>query len=889
MRELTKVFEHAAVDPRWYAYWEKIGAFRAAPDSGRPPFSMVLPPPNVTGWLHIGHALNQTLPDVVARWKRMHGFDVLWLPGTDHAGIATQNVVEKQLAAEGKSRHDLGREAFEARVWEWVAESRGTITSQMRKLGSSVDWSRERFTLDENLSRAVRRVFVTLYRDDLIYRAKYLVSWCTRCRTALSDLEVVHAPARGKLYHIRYPFADREGAITVATTRPETMLGDTAVAVHPGDERYAAVVGRSLTLPVIGRALPVIADDFVDPAFGTGAVKVTPAHDPNDFAMGERHGLEQVSVIDEDGRMTQDAGPYAGQDRFAARTALVAQLEAEGLLVGVEDHEHAVGQCERCSTVVEPLLSTQWFVRIKPLAERALQAVADGDTRFVPDNWTRTYNEWMTNIHDWCISRQLWWGHRIPAWYCDACSQLHVAEEAPDGCGCGGALRQETDVLDTWFSSGLWPFSTMGWPDETADLARYYPTSLLITAHDIIFFWVARMMMLGLRFKRDVPFRSVYVTSLVRDAHGRKMSKSKGNVVDPLEVMGEIGADAFRFTLAALASPGMDISLSEGRLRAYRQFINKIWNASRFVLMHVPESLSERPAPPPRDTLDVIHRWMLHRVSNLAAEIDDALTRYRFDVAADRLYHVFWHEYADWYIELIKPELQAGGAERDRAVAVLLEVHDRLLRMLHPFIPFVTEEVWQALPPDVDEGPAAAGDGRTITLSAFPAPVAAWADDEAVATMALLRDVVTALRTVRSEWGVPPARKIDVLAHGVDAATADTLRRHLGHVMRLAGLSTFGLADEAPRPDPDTVRRIVRGFELHVPLAGIVDRTKEAERVARELARLTRQRGGLQARLANPAFVERADPDVVRDTRDQEVEVGRRQEKLERILAELAS
>ena len=890
MRELTKVFEHAAVDPRWYAYWERIGAFRADPDSGRPPFSMVLPPPNVTGWLHVGHALNQTLPDVVARWKRMRGYDVLWLPGTDHAGIATQNVVEKQLAAEGKSRHDLGREAFEARVWEWVAQSRGTITSQMRKLGSSVDWSRERFTLDENLSRAVRRVFVTLYEDDLVYRAKYLVSWCPRCRTALSDLEVAHAPARGKLYHVRYPYAGGGGAITVATTRPETMLGDTAVAVHPGDERYAAAVGRTLTLPVIGRALPVIADDFVDPAFGTGAVKVTPAHDPNDFAMGERHRLEQVSVIDEDGRMTREAGPYAGQDRFAARAALAARLEAEGLLAGVEDHEHAVGRCQRCSTVIEPLLSTQWFVRIAPLAERALRAAAEGGTRFVPDNWTRTYEEWMTNIHDWCISRQLWWGHRIPAWHCDACGVLRVAETAPDACGCGGPLRQETDVLDTWFSSGLWPFSTLGWPDETADLARYYPTTLLVTAHDIIFFWVARMMMLGLRFRQDVPFRTVYVTSLVRDAHGRKMSKSKGNVVDPLEVMGEIGADAFRFTLAALASPGMDISLSEGRLRACRQFINKIWNASRFVLLHVPETLAERPAPPPPETLDVIHRWMLHRVSALAAEIDDALSGYRFDVAADRLYHVFWHEYADWYVELVKPELQAGGADRDRAAAVLLEVHDRLLRMLHPFIPFVTEEVWQALPPRAgEEGAAAAGTGRTITLSTFPAPVDAWRDDEAAAAMALLQEVITAVRTVRSEWGVPPARRIAVLAHGVDGAAAGTLRRHAGHVRRLAGLAAFDLAAEAPRAAPDTVRRVVRGFELHVPLAGIVDRTKEAGRVARELARLAKQRGGLQARLANPAFLERADPDVVRDTRDQEAEAGRRQEKLERILAELES
>ncbi|MCY4025758.1 MAG: valine--tRNA ligase, partial [Acidobacteria bacterium] len=501
MRELSKVFDHAAVDPKWYAYWERIGAFRADPASGQPAFSMVLPPPNVTGTLHIGHALNQTLPDIVARWKRMRGFDVLWLPGTDHAGIATQNVVEKQLAADGRSRHDLGREAFEARVWEWVRKSHGTITSQMRKLGSSVDWSRERFTLDETLSQAVRRVFVTLYREGQIYRGRYLVSWCPRCRTALSDLEVIHKPTRGRLWHIRYPYVDGSGAVTVATTRPETMLGDTAVAVHPGDERYAGRLGQRLRLPVIGRELPIVADDFVDPEFGTGAVKVTPAHDPNDFAIGERHGLERVTVIDEDGRMTAAAGPFAGQDRFRAREGLVARLESEGLLERIDDHEHAVGHCERCATVVEPLLSTQWFVRIKPLAEQALAAVADGRTRFVPESWTKIYNDWMTNIHDWCISRQLWWGHRIPAWYCAGCDEVQVAETAPERCPCGGALRQETDVLDTWFSSGLWPFSTLGWPEETDDLRRYYPTTLMITAHAILFYCDARTMTFGLHLR----------------------------------------------------------------------------------------------------------------------------------------------------------------------------------------------------------------------------------------------------------------------------------------------------------------------------------------------------------------------------------------------------
>ena len=886
MPELTKVFDHAQVDPKWYAYWEEVGAFRADPQSGRPPFSMVLPPPNVTGWLHIGHALNQTLPDIVARWKRMQGYDVLWLPGTDHAGIATQNVVEKQLAAEGSSRHDLGREAFEARVWKWVEQSHGTITSQMRKLGSSVDWSRERFTLDENLSRAVRRVFVSLHEDGLIYRGTYLVSWCPRCRTALSDLEVVHQDVRGHLHHLRYPRADGQGNVTVATTRVETMLGDTAVAVHPDDERYRDLVGRTVVLPVLGRELPVVADEFVDPAFGTGAVKVTPAHDPNDFEMGQRHSLPQISVIGEDGRMTAEAGPYAGQEREAARAGLVAELDAQGLLAGVTDHVHAVGHCQRCGTVVEPLLSTQWFVRIGPLAERAVAAVRDGRTTFVPDNWTRTYEDWMTGIHDWCISRQLWWGHRIPAWHCEACSRVTVAEEAPEACDCGGTLRQDTDVLDTWFSSGLWPFSTMGWPAATADLARYYPTSLLITAHDIIFFWVARMMMLGLQFAGDVPFRQVYITSLVRDAHGRKMSKSKGNVVDPLELIGEIGADAFRFTLAALASPGMDISLSEGRLRGYRQFVNKIWNASRFVLMNLPEGLQSRPALREAADLDLIHRWILHRASAVSGEVQQAIEQFRFDVAADTLYHFCWHEYADWYIELVKPRLQASGAARDDAVAVLLEVHDRILRMLHPFMPFVTEEIWQALPPSGADGRTADGQGRTITLAPFPAPVAAWRADGAVADMTLLQEIVTAVRTVRSEWGVPPSRRIAAMLEGGGADVRGLLARCGADIRRLAGLDDISLARHVER-SPETVRRLVRDFQLHVPLAGVVDRAREAERIRRDLAKLARQRTGLDKRLANPAFVAKADPEVVREAREQAADLAQRQAKLELILQEL--
>ena len=886
MRELTKVFEHATVDPKWYAFWEELGAFRADPESGRPPFSMVLPPPNVTGWLHIGHALNQTIPDVVARWKRMQGYDVLWLPGTDHAGIATQNVVEKQLAAENQSRHDLGREAFEARVWDWVQNSHGTITRQMRQLGSSVDWSRERFTLDASLSRAVRRVFVTLHREGLIYRGTYLVSWCPRCRTALSDLEVVHRDTHGKLYRIRYPYTDGQGAVVVATTRPETMLGDTAVAVHPDDDRYRDVGDRTVRLPVIGRALPFIKDTFVDPEFGTGAVKVTPAHDPNDFEMGQRHDLAQVSVIDEDGKMTAEAGPFQGQDRFVTRRALVEQLDADGLLVDVQDHVHAVGHCQRCGTVVEPLLSTQWFVRIKPLAERALEVVEQGRTEFVPSNWTRIYTDWMTNIHDWCISRQLWWGHRIPAWYCETCGELTVSEDTPTACSCGGTLRQDIDVLDTWFSSGLWPFSTMGWPSNTPDLARYYPTTLLITAHDIIFFWVARMMMLGVKFAGDVPFAKVYITSLVRDAHGQKMSKSKGNVVDPLELIGEIGADAFRFTLAALASPGMDISLSEGRLRGYRQFINKIWNASRFVLMNLPATLETRPDVPDVGRLSVVQRWMLHRTSELAVDVHRALEDFRFDIAADRLYHVFWHEYADWYIELVKSDLQAEGQRRDDAVAVLLEVHDRLLRMLHPFIPFVTEEIWQALPQRPDAGRVPGRNERTITMAAFPVEEPGWRSAEAVSVITLLQELVTAVRTVRSEWGVAPATRIRAIVEAAPDDDRAVLREHASRVEALAGLAALDFSDAVPR-DPDTVRRVVRTFQVHVPLAGIVDREQETERVKRNLAKLVKQRSALQARLANTAFIERADPAVVEDARSQEQAIGQHQEKLQQILAEL--
>jgi valyl-tRNA synthetase len=875
--QLPKGFDHAEVDPKWYAFWESIGAFRADPSRSQPRFSMVLPPPNVTGSLHMGHALNHTLPDIVARWKRMQGYDVLWLPGTDHAGIATQNVVEKQLAAEGRTRHDLGREAFVARVWDWVRQSHGTITGQMRKLGESVDWSRERFTLDDNLSRAVRRVFVTLYREGLVYRDRYIVNWCPRCRTALSDLEVIHKDTAGKLWYVRYLAVGDGEPITVATTRPETMLGDTGIAVNPADERYLRTVGRTVRLPIIGRELKVVADEFVDPAFGTGAVKVTPAHDPNDFQMGQRHGLPQVVVIDEDGKMTAEAGPYAGQDRFAARSGIVSQLEREGLLVKVVDHQHAVGHCQRCNSVVEPLVSTQWFVRVAPIAAEALRAVEDGRITFLPENWVKTYNEWMTNIHDWCISRQLWWGHRIPAWYCRQCGATHVVEETPVGCGCGGALEQDTDVLDTWFSSQLWPFSTMGWPDRTADLDRYYPTDLMLTAFDIIFFWVARMVMAGLKFTGDVPFRTVYITGLVRDERGQKMSKSRGNVVDPLQVMDEVGADALRFTLTAMAAPGMDIPLSEGRMIGYRQFINKIWNASRFVLMNV-GGTGARPALPAFDTLGVTDRWILHRLNAVTREVNDAFEAFRFDVAADRLYHFFWHEYADWYIEMVKGRLQADGIERETARGVLLTVHDGVLRLLHPIIPFVTEELWQRLPRLPEDGPS-------ITLAAFPRWTAAWTDDHAVADMDLLQQLVTTIRTARAERTLKPSAKVQVTIEGAGPGDRASLEQNAGYVRSLAGLSGLAFADTVAR-GPDVVTRLLREIRVHIEMPHS-DHAAEIAKLRKTLETKQREAAAVGAKLENEAFVAKAAAAVVDQARSRRDSLAAEIAKLEATLREL--
>ncbi|MCL5807592.1 MAG: valine--tRNA ligase, partial [Deltaproteobacteria bacterium] len=696
---LAKVFEPRAAEAKWYQYWLDNDFFHAADSSSQQPFSIVIPPPNVTGMLHMGHALNNVLQDICVRYKRMQGYNALWMPGMDHAGIATQNVVEQELAKEGLTRHDLGREKFIERVWEWKAKYGGVIIHQLKRLGCSCDWARERFTMDEGLSKAVREVFVRLYNDGLIYQGDYIVNWCPRCRTAISDLEVEYHQEAGHLWSIRYPFVEGEGGIVVATTRPETMLGDTAVAVNPNDGRYRELIGREVILPLMNRRIPVIADDYVTMEFGSGAVKITPASDPNDFAMAGRHQLEIIRIMDDNVVINKNGGAYEGQDRYECRRNVVRDLEKGGYLVGTEPYAHNIGQCYRCKTDIEPAVSRQWFVKIAPLAKEATAAVVKGQTRIIPPSWEATYFEWMNNIRDWCISRQIWWGHRIPVWNCEGCGKVIVASHDPDQCpDCGGTkLRQEEDVLDTWFSSGLWPFSTLGWPEKTEALKTFYPTSLLVTGFDILFFWVARMMMMGLYVMKDVPFRDVYLHALVRDENGEKMSKSKGNSIDPLEMMDRFGTDAFRFTLAAFTAQGRDVRMSEERIEGYKYFINKIWNATRFSMMNLEEYSAGKDVR--REDESIADRWIKARLNRTVAEVIRGLDEYRFNDATAAVYQFVWHEFCDWYLELIKPVLygKEDTAARSAAQKTLMVVLTTSLKLLHPFMPFLTEEIWQTL------------------------------------------------------------------------------------------------------------------------------------------------------------------------------------------------
>ncbi len=875
-------YDPHAFEEKWYRWWEEKKFFHADPASPKPPFSIVIPPPNVTGSLHMGHALNNTLQDVLVRYKRMDGYEACWVPGTDHAGIATQNVVERMLAEEGKTRQDLGREAFIERVWKWRKESGGTILRQLKRLGASCDWDRERFTMDEGLSRAVREVFCRLYEEGLIYRGDYIINWCPRCHTALSDLEVEHEEAAGRLWHIRYPAKDGGEGVVVATTRPETMLGDTAVAVHPEDERYKALVGKTLVLPIVGREIPVIADPAVDPEFGTGAVKVTPAHDPNDFAMGERHGLARVQVIGEDGTMTAEAGAYAGLDRYECRKRLVADLEAQGFLVKTDEHRHAVGHCYRCRTVIEPLVSRQWFVKIKPLAEKAIAAVREGRTRIVPPQWEKTYFHWMENIRDWCISRQIWWGHRIPAFTCQACGELTVARTDPEACPrCGATdLAQEEDVLDTWFSSALWPFSTLGWPEETPELAKFYPTSVLVTGFDILFFWVARMMMMGLWFRGDVPFHDVYIHALVRDEKGQKMSKSRGNVIDPLEVIDRFGADPFRFTLVAFAAQGRDIRLSVDRIEGYQRFANKVWNAVRFTLMNLEDFDPSAPAVPFAERLPQ-DRWILTRLREAVAEVRANLDAYEFDKAAGSVYQFLWHELCDWYIEMAKGPLYGRGDARARlgTQQTLVEAFDTVLRLLHPFMPFVTEELWQKLP-----WPAYRGERpESVMTAAFPRPEALPEDAEARDRIERVKEVVSAIRNIRGEMNVPPSRKVEAWVRGADEAL-DVVRAEAATVRALAGLERLEVLEAGAARPAQSAAAVAAGLEIYVPLAGVVDLAAEEKRLEKEISRLDQDLGRVRKKLANPNFTGKAPAEVVEKERAKEAELA---EKLEKLRANL--
>ena len=856
---LPKRFDPRPVESKWYARWRERGLFRADPADPREPFVMVIPPPNVTGTLHLGHALNNTLQDVLARHQRIEGRNVLWLPGTDHAGIATQVVVEREIAKEGKTRHDLGREAFVDRVWEWKAHSGARIIEQLQALGASCDWSRERFTMDPGLSRAVREAFVRLHQAGLIYRGESLVNWCPRCTTVLSDLESPYKPVSGQLWTIRYPLVEGDGAVEVATTRPETLLGDTAVAVHPADERYRAWVGRRVRLPLLGRELPIVADEMVDPAFGSGAVKVTPGHDPNDFECGRRHGLPAINLLHPDGRLNANAGPYQDLGVREARERVVADLETEGALISSRPHAHEVPHCDRCGTLVEPLLSSQWFMRMKPLAEPAIAAVREGRTRFHPRSWENTYFHWLENVRDWTISRQLWWGHRIPAWRCQSCDEWTVSVEEPERCqACGSArLVQEDDVLDTWFSSGLWPFSTLGWPDATPELARFYPTSVLSTAFDIIFFWVARMMMLGLHFMGDVPFRDVYIHPLVRDAEGKKMSKSKGNVIDPIELMSAHGTDALRFTLTQQSAQGRDLKIGEGQLTTGRTFVTKLWNAARFALMNLEGHHAGAGGPG-----GLYDRWIIDRLAVAQERHRRALQEFRFNDAASGLYQFVWGELCDWYIELAKQTLNGEDAEARAATQdTLVSVLSGALLTLHPIMPFVTEEIFAALPRPDDRTLL---EHRSAGLAKDWPRLAGRLAPEEAREMEAFTEIVERVRQVRGELGLAPQA-------GIRARFATALEslvgRHEAGLRALLRTQSWQFSDDPPPAAAAVVR--AAGHAVAVELDDPRFLEDELRRLDKRLATLDQDLAVVGRKLGNPKFLERANPEIVEVEREK--------------------
>ena len=854
--QLDKIYNPKEVEDRLYSGWVEKGYFTPQPDPNKEPFTIVIPPPNVTGQLHMGHAMDETLQDILIRYKRKAGYATLWVPGTDHAGIATQIKVEETLRKEeGLTRYDLGRESFIERVWDWKHKFGTRIINQLKKLGSSCDWTRERFTMDENLSKAVKEVFVTLYEKGLIYQGERIINWCPRCITALSDAEVEYAEQEGHFWHIRYPVKDSDESFVIATTRPETLLGDTAVAVHPDDERYTHLVGKMLILPLVGREIPVVADEYVDKEFGTGEVKITPAHDPNDFEVGARHHLPIIKVLDDNAKINENGGKYQGLDRYEARRQIVKDLEEGGFLVKVEPHVHNVGQCYRCGTTVEPITSRQWFVKMAPLAEKALEVVKNGTIQFVPERFSKTYINWMENVHDWCISRQLWWGHRIPAFYCDACGETTVSREHVEVCPkCGAPVHQDEDVLDTWFSSALWPFSTLGWPDQTEDLAYFYPTSVLVTGYDIIFFWVARMIFSGMEHMGKEPFKYVLIHGLVRDSQGRKMSKSLGNGVDPLEVIDKYGADALRFTLATGNSPGNDTRYSDERVEASRNFANKIWNASRFVLMNLTVTDRKLPAA---DELKLEDKWILHRYNQLVQAVTDNLDHFELGIAVSKLYDFIWDEFCDWYIELIKPRLYDEDCPSNRAAQYVLSyVLSGALELLHPFMPFITEEIWQKLPHE----------GESIVISSWPEFDASLTFADEAAQMEQIMEALKAVRNQRSEMNIPPSKKAKVY---IKTDQPSVFAQGTGFFEKLAGASEAIVADESFTPPQNAVSCVVPGAQIFMPLDDLVDKEKELARLTKEKDRLLGEIKRVEGKLNNQGFIAKAPEKVVEEERQK--------------------
>jgi len=874
LSEIPRAYDPHKVEARWYQFWMDKGYFTPRIDREKQPFVIIMPPPNITGELHLGHALTATLEDIMARWHRMKGEPTLWLPGIDHAGIATQFVVEQALVKEGTTRHQLGRESFLERVWQWKNRYGHNIAEQHKRLGASCDWSRERFTMDEGPSRAVRTTFVRLYRKGLIYRGERIINWCPRCVTALSDLEVEHDDTAGNLWYVRYHIKDSDDFITVATTRPETILGDTAVAVNPGDTRHQGVVGRTVVLPAVGREIPIIADEAVDPAFGTGAVKITPGHDPVDFEVGQAHGLPTINILNPDGTMNDNAGAYRGLDRYECRKRIVADLEQEGLLVKIEPHQHSVGHCCRCRAAVEPWASRQWFVRIAPLAIPAIDAVTDGRIKIIPERFTKVYLNWMENIRDWCISRQLWWGHRIPVWYCGGCGEIIVSVDDPTLCPkCGSPkLEQDADVLDTWFSSALWPHSTLGWPEQTEDLNYFYPTSVMETGYDILFFWVARMIMMGLENTGEVPFHTVYLHGLIRDEKGEKMSKVKGNVLNPLKLIDRYGTDALRFAVSTGSAPGNDIRLSMERMEAARNFANKLWNASRFILGNIDGAVDIDNI----GSAQLEDRWILSRLNRLIADVDKLMGDFQFGEAERQIHDFIWGEFCDWYIEMAKLRLRGEASP----LPILVHVLETSLRLLHPFMPFITEEIWQNVKPHVGRDL-----GESIMVAPYPAADASRLDDEAEKQMSVVIDIVRAIRNTRAELQVEPSKWVEALVVAGDMKSA--IESQAQAIEALARARPLTIAGESTNRPDKAKTMVLHGAEVVLPMAGMIDAAAEAARLNREIADAQDNIARLEARLADASFLSKAPPQVVDRERGRLADQSDRLAKLQERLAEL--